>query len=346
MAKVLITRFSALGDVALLVPVVASLSARYPNDSFYVLTREPFAPLFNNIRDNVYTIPVDLKLDYKGFWGIFKLIKLLFPMKFTHLVDQHDVLRTKIIRKLLRLKGIPYAHIDKGRSDKKQMIESKKLFPPLKTSIQRYIDTFQSIGLSANANIDNVYGLPYHLSEPISMIGADKSGSWIGIAPFSKHQGKIYPVEKMEKIVEHYSRYNNVSIFLFGGGREEKEILATWSKRYSHIITIAGMFDLEKEVQFISYLDVMVSMDSANMHLASLVNVPVVSIWGATHPSLGFYGWKQDSSNAIQVDLKCRPCSVFGNKPCTNSIKYECMQRIQESQVIEKIDQILANNKI
>lgn len=343
MAKVLITRFSALGDVALLVPIVASLSARYTNYDFYVLTRKPFAPLFNNIGDNIYTIPVNLNIDYKGFWGIFKLIKLLSPMKFTHLVDQHDVFRTKVIRKVLRLRGIPCSYIHKGRQDKKQMIESKKLFPPLKTSIQRYIDTFHPMGFLANADLDHIYRTASKGNNPIHLIARDKTGFWVGIAPFSKHQGKVYPIDKMEKIVEHYSQVNHISVFLFGGGHEEKEILDTWVKRYPHVINMAGMFDLEKEVQFISYLDVMLSMDSANMHLASLVNVPVVSIWGATHPSLGFYGWKQDLTNAVQIDLKCRPCSVFGNKPCANSVQYECMQQIVQSQIIEKIDKILAN---
>ena len=85
----------------------------------------------------------------------------------------------------------------------------------------------------------------------------------------------------------------------------------------------------------------MLTMDSANMHLASLVGTPVVSIWGATHPNVGFYGFRQDPNNDVLIDLVCRPCYVFGNKPCANSEQYACMNRISETSVIDKINNIL-----
>ena len=87
----------------------------------------------------------------------------------------------------------------------------------------------------------------------------------------------------------------------------------------------------------------MVSMDSANMHLASLYGVPVVSIWGGTHPYLGFYGWGQQMENAVQVDLDCRPSSVFGNKPCPRNM--ECMNLVSPIMVYDKIIQQL-NRKL
>ena len=81
---------------------------------------------------------------------------------------------------------------------------------------------------------------------------------------------------------------------------------------------------MEAELALMSHLDVMVSMDSGNMHLASLINTPVVTIWGATHPLAGFMGWNQSEENAVQVDLPCRPCSVYGNKPCSRK-DYACL---------------------
>ena len=79
-----------------------------------------------------------------------------------------------------------------------------------------------------------------------------------------------------------------------------------------------------------------VSLDSANMHLASLFGVPVVSVWGATHPFAGFFGWAQPTDNAVQIDLYCRPCSVFGNKPCYRG-DHACMQQLPEEKIIEKV---------
>ena len=95
-----------------------------------------------------------------------------------------------------------------------------------------------------------------------------------------------------------------------------------------------------------SHLQVMISMDSANMHLASLVNTPVVSIWGATHPYAGFMGWNQRYENAAQVELDCRPCSIYGNKPCLRG-DYACLKNISPEQIISKVESLLltSNNK-
>ena len=84
----------------------------------------------------------------------------------------------------------------------------------------------------------------------------------------------------------------------------------------------------------------MVSMDSANMHLASLVDIPVVSIWGATHPYCGFKGWRQNDENIIQLPLTCRPCSVFGDRPCHRG-DYLCLNGIKPAIVTDKILSIL-----
>ena len=89
-----------------------------------------------------------------------------------------------------------------------------------------------------------------------------------------------------------------------------------------------------------SHLDVMVSMDSANLHLASLVNTSVVSIWGSTHPFAGFMGWNQSHDSVVEVDLPCRPCSIYGNKPCLRG-DWACMQNISPEVVVEHIERIL-----
>jgi ADP-heptose:LPS heptosyltransferase len=85
-----------------------------------------------------------------------------------------------------------------------------------------------------------------------------------------------------------------------------------------------------------SYVDVMLTMDSGNMHLASLVETPNVSIWGATHPYAGFYGFGQNPDNAVQIELSCRPCSVYGNKPCFRK-DYACMNGISPQKIVKKI---------
>ncbi|NDV68894.1 glycosyltransferase family 9 protein [Dysgonomonas sp. 25] len=337
MARVLVIRLSALGDVAMLVPVVASVAERYPQDRFYVMTRVAFTPLFNNLSFNVNTISVDVRGKHKGFFGLLKLVFKSVFMGFSHVVDEHDVLRSKLIRWAIMLTGRKVRHIDKGRKEKQQMIESKVLNPPLKHTVDRYLDTFVRLGFPAEISFNSILDYVMQDYSIIEKITGKKEGKWIGIAPFARHEGKMYPLEKMERVVEMLSKEAGTTVFLLGGGRKEKHVLDEWQSKYAHTINLTGQLNLEKELQVMSMMDVVVSMDSANMHLASLVNTPVVSIWGATHPSLGFYGFRQDIDNAIQMDLPYRPTSVFGDAPCDE----DCMKGITEQMVVDKIHQVM-----
>lgn len=340
MARVLITRVSSFGDVAMLVPVVFSVAARYPQDRFVVLTRKAFAPLFENLGFNINAITIDVNKQHKGFWGIFRLLRSVTRYKYTHVADVHDVLRTKIIRFYMFILGKNVAHIDKGRAEKKRMIETKELVPALKPMTERYMEVFEKIGFPAKMVFTNYFELKKRSLYPLRAVVTEKTGQWIGIAPFSKHAEKVYPLDKMENVVARLSQQLNTTLFLFGSGSEEHSLMQKWADKYSNVITISGKLNLENEILLMSYLDVMISMDSANMHLASLVRVPVVSIWGATHPNLGFYGFGQDPDNAIQIDIECHPCSVFGEIPCFRK-DIACLNWITEDVILKKVHEVL-----
>jgi ADP-heptose:LPS heptosyltransferase len=99
---------------------------------------------------------------------------------------------------------------------------------------------------------------------------------------------------------------------------------------------------MNQELILMSHLDCMVSMDSANMHLASLTNTPVVSVWGATHPYAGFLGWNQNPDNIVQLNLNCRPCSIYGSKPCMRQ-DFACMRNINPDTIAERVENVLKN---
>lgn len=180
-----------------------------------------------------------------------------------------------------------------------------------------------------------------------SVISPKQEGEkWIGIAPFAAHKGKIYPVKLMEQVINKLiSDHDNIRIFLFGRGSKESDIFSIWCKKYKQCIFVSDSIEqIYEELILMSHLNVMISMDSANMHLASLVNVPVVSVWGSTHPYSGFMGWNQSESNAVQIDLPCRPCSIYGNKPCLRG-DYACLNNIPPEQITERVNIVLAKNK-
>lgn len=340
MSRILITRVSSFGDVAMLVPVVYSVAARYPHDRFIVLTRKAFSPLFENLGFNVSTKSFDANR-HSGVGGFLKLMFAVGKGGYSHVADVHDVLRTKILRKFLLIQGKKVAHIDKGRSEKKDAIDHKKLNPPLKHTTERYLEVFEKIGFPAELSFTNYFEFRERSLYPLRSVVKEKIGRWIGIAPFSKHEGKIYPLEKMERVLAAFAENPENHIFLFSSGKQEELVVTQWAEKYPNTISVTGKLNLENEMLLISFLDVMITMDSANMHLASLVQTPVVSIWGATHPALGFYGYEQDPQNAIQVELDCRPCAVYGDLPCLRK-DYACMNMIKEETIINKVEKILS----
>lgn len=341
MSRVLITRFSSFGDVAILVPVVSSVAIAYPQVQFTVMTKKAYAPLFEHMNFNVSVIGIDLDKT-NGFFSLCKIIRKACGFKYTHLADEHNVLRTRIMRLFMPFFYTKRATIDKGKKEKRLMIESKITSPPLEPTVERYLDVFLKLGFTkTKLNFSNIFAFQSANYGYIKDIVPEKQGKWIGIAPFSKHEGKTLPFSKIKEVIEILSTRENVTIFIFGIGENKREI-QTIENKYSNVIILHRM-RLKKELILISHLDVMLSMDSANMHLASLCEVPVVSTWGATHPSLGFYGYKQSLENAIQVNLPCRPCSVYGENPCKyhGDEEYMCLKKINVNDIILHIDNIL-----
>lgn len=345
MSKILVIRFSALGDVAMTVPVISSYATAYPNDEITVLTRGFLSPLFSHMPSNVTFMGVNLD-DYKGFWCLNRLYKLLKNENFDYVADLHNVLRTQFLDVRFQLSGIKVKKIKKGRKNKKALTRQKnKQLVDLATSFDRYRNVFLDLGKKDfEINFKSIYSSKEDsLIEDNSIFDENKKlpeESWIGIAPFAKHKGKIYPIDLMEKVIAILLENNNYKIFLFGGGANEEKIFDNWCEKYKNVISLAGKFDMDTELKFISKLDVMVSMDSANMHFASLVDTPVVSIWGATHPYCGFLGWGQDYDNVVQLDMPCRPCSVYGNKECMYG-DYPCLKNIKPETIYSKVVKVL-----
>ncbi len=341
--KVLIVRLSALGDVAMTIPVVYSVCRAYPDTTFVMLTQKVATQLFVQAPANLQVVVADVKGRHKGIAGLYRLSREMRQLSIDAVADLHDVLRSKVLRFFLKIAGIPAAVIDKGRAEKRRLTTQKeKKLKPLASSFERYAKVFQTLGFIGSTDFASLYGegegdvtLFAEKTEP------KQSGEhWIGIAPFAKHKGKIYPLERMEQVVDQLSKEADCKIFLFGAGDAERRILDEWSKRYPRVITLADKrYGFAFELALISHLDVMVSMDSANMHLASLVATPVVSVWGATHPYCGFLGWQQSEERIVQRDLPCRPCSVFGNKPCLRD-SYACLD-IAPEQIVEQVKRCL-----
>lgn len=340
MSKILVIRFSALGDVAMTLPVLYSFARHYPQHRLVVLSKTNMGALFTEAPPNITFHGVDLKNEYRGMAGLSRLFHELKTEGFDAVADLHDVLRSKYLRWRFRLAGIRTAHIDKGRKGKRRLVsERHKQLKQQATSFERYADVFRRLGYVFPLSFSSIFQtVKPQLPAAVQQLSGEKgSCRWIGIAPFAAHRGKIYPLELQEEVIRCLSALEATRIFLFGGGKKERETLEAWEKKYPRTTSVAGKLRMEEELLLMSRLDVMESMDSGNMHLASLVNTPVISVWGATHPYAGFMGWHQDPQNAIQADLPCRPCSIYGNKPCRRG-DYACLCHINPQTIVNRIN--------
>ncbi len=320
------------------VPVLQQLLEQHPHLKVTVVSNAAFAPLFAGI-DRCRFHPASLKTTHRGIRGMLRLFRELRQAAPVDAVaDLHGVLRSTLLRLCFRASGYRTAVINKGRAAKKALTrKSNKVLQPLPSGFERYASVFRELGLSLqlqpNRQACTKKALPGGMT---ALLPAGKPA--IGVAPFAQHAGKMYPAEKMKTVIRMLSERH--AVYLLGGGKAEAEQLQQWADEIPGVSSLAGQYAFADELAFISQLRVMVSMDSANMHLASLYGVPVVSVWGATHPFAGFYGWGQDPARAVSVELSCRPCSVFGNKPCWRG-DHACMEQIHPLQIVEQVEKTL-----
>lgn len=306
---IVVIRLSAMGDVAMTVPILRALIEQYPQLKITVLTRAFFFPFFRDL-PNVYLFPIDIKGKHKGVFGLFKLSKELKALGIDAVADLHNVLRSNILK--LYFLGKPFIQINKGRAEKKALTSGER-FQQLKTTHQRYAEVFQKLGFPidlSNPSFPN----PKTLSPKVSDIVGTKSGKWVGIAPFAAHESKMYPLELMKEVIATLSK--DYKIVLFGGGKKEIALLNDVERNNANVVNSAGKLTLDEELDVISNLDAMLSMDSGNAHLAAMLGVKVITIWGVTHPFAGFAPFNQPEDYALLADKNIFPkipTSIYGN---------------------------------
>ncbi|WP_366893083.1 glycosyltransferase family 9 protein [uncultured Aquimarina sp.] len=315
-AHILVIRLSAMGDVAMTVPVLRTFRAAYPNVKITVLTRKFFEPIFSDI-ENLEVYHADVKGKHKGIFGLSKLSKELRELGITAVADLHNVLRSNILKKFFALRGIKVIQIDKGRAEKKALTRSEnKEFKQLKATHQRYADVFNRLGYPVDLE-KHVFPEKTPLTPEILKLTENSTKKWLGIAPFAQYESKVYPLELMVEVIEKLDKEDTYEMFLFGGGKKEKDILNNIDSKYKNVINVTGKLSFEDELKLIGNLDVMLSMDSGNAHLAAMYGVPTITLWGVTHPFAGFMPFGQPMEHAILPNLAKYdqiPTSIYGNK--------------------------------
>jgi ADP-heptose:LPS heptosyltransferase len=342
--KVLVVRFSALGDVALLVPVIKSFVQTYQDVEVTVVTRPKFAPLFYDI-ERVVAFAADVDYTYNGVFGMRELFRTLIrKANFEVVIDMHDHIRTIVLRTLFRFFGTDVVVFDKGRAEKKLFTKKAgKIDQPIRHTVIRYQQAFEKAGFPFNL-VEPPY---FSLNDSLKTAATDwlaqkdlvKNEKWIGIAPFAMHASKIWPLENYIGLISDVLKKKQAKFFLFGGGPREVKYFESLQQKFpEQVVVAAGQLKLRQEIALMQRMDLMLCVDSSNMHLAALAGVPVLSIWGGTHPDVGFSPFKTQSEivQVSRAELPCRPCSVYGRDTCYVG-GFPCLTRIKANIISDEI---------
>ena len=340
-----VMRLSAMGDVAMTVPVLMALAHHYPELKLTVISRPFFKPFFKDI-PNLHFFAFDEKKRHKGILGLWRLFQDLKVLNIDAFADLHNVLRSKVVRTLFALSGKKTAFVDKGRAEKKALTRvENKIFQPLTTMFERHQLVFETLGFTIDLSRPQ-FPAKAKFSQPELASIVSQSNTLIGIAPFAQYDSKVYPLDLMQEVIDTLAQNQEHTILLFGGGQNEKEQLDNLKRDKNNVINMAGKVTFTAELDLISNLDVMLSMDSGNGHIAAMLGVPVVTLWGATHPYAGFLPFNQTLDNALVSDRNHYPnlpTSVYGNKKVAG---YEnAMRTILPEQVVARITEIIKEKK-
>jgi ADP-heptose:LPS heptosyltransferase len=342
--NILVLRFSAMGDVALLAPVLRSFLYAFPTHHLTLATRPKFSVFFQG-QDRLSCFPADVDSTYKGLIGIFRLFLALKKTKPALVIDLHDHIRTRIICFLFWCIGVSIMRFDKGRKEKKLITGKKnKVIGKLPHTVERYREAFATAGLSfpllPSPHFNIIKETLDQTEQWLQSKGLVKKEMWVGLAPFAAHKSKIWPLENYYELIREIKSKKPVKFFLFGGGKSEIDFFVELQKTFPQdCVVVAGQLGLGQELALIKKLDRMISVDSSNMHLAALLGIPTITIWGGTHPNVGFAPFGNMDEIKIQIPtevLSCRPCSVYGKDTCYRG-DFACLIGIKAKEVAAQV---------
>ncbi|MBI2358578.1 MAG: lipopolysaccharide heptosyltransferase II [Deltaproteobacteria bacterium] len=338
--KILVVQTSFLGDAVLTTPLLSAIRRRFPSAHLTVLCTPQAKPLLEGHPDVHEILTDDKKGKGKGWKGVWRKAKELRARGFTLAFAPHKSLRSGL---LLFLAGIPnrvgfrcsagwffYHHRvdrDPSRHDAERMLS---LLKPFGAAPEQ-----DSVGLRVVADAQ----AEARVEEVFRSLGVGGSGITFGINPGSVWATKRWTAEGYAALMVRLKQKYRCDIVLFGGPQDGAVVDRIQRLSGDLGVALPGRFDLRELVCAISRCDLFITNDSAPMHIAVAGGVPVVAVFCATTPSLGFYPY---TSRAIVVekDLPCRPCSSHGGRRCPLGTE-DCMRLIGAEDVLRGVEKVL-----
>ncbi|MGV3505200.1 MAG: glycosyltransferase family 9 protein [Adhaeribacter sp.] len=323
MKKILILRFSSIGDIVLTTPVIRALKKQVPQARVHYATKRQFQAVVaaNPYLDKIHYLDGNLN----------ELVKELRQEQFDFVVDLHNNLRSRLIRFKL---GVPGESFDKLNFRKWLLVNLKWGQMPQVHIVDRYLAAAGRLGVRNDGQgLD--YFIPAGEEVALSDLPPEVQQGYAAFAIGAQHATKKLPVDKMISLCEKISQ----PIVLLGGkeDRQTGELIAAHFARQheaapTRIYNACGLYTLNQSASLVRQAEMVFSHDTGLMHVAAAFRKKIVSIWGNTIPGFGMYPYKTEFSVLERPGLPCRPCSKIGYRECPQG-HFKCMREIDFSRI-------------
>ena len=319
MKKILIIRFSSIGDIVLTTPVIRCIKEQKPEIEIHYITKKSFKGILehNPYITKIHTIEKDVK----------EIADELKKENFDFVIDLHNNIRSMQTKKLI---GKPSSSFKKLNFKKWILVNFKVDKMPAMHIVDRYMQTVEGLGIK-NDNKGLDYFIPANDEVKISSLPLLHQKGYVGFVIGAKFYTKQLPTEKIISICKKI----NQPIVLLGGKEDIERAMQIEKAVGTTIYNACGKYNLNQSASLVKQATKIITHDTGLMHIAAAFKKEIISIWGNTVPAFGFTPYLPDAkSKMVEVkNLSCRPCSKIGYDKCPKG-HFKCMMEIDEKEFI------------
>jgi ADP-heptose:LPS heptosyltransferase len=321
--KILIIRFSSIGDIVLTSPVIRCIKEQVEGAEVHFLTKKPFLQVLkaNPYLDKIHVLEDSLKA----------LIESLYAEDFDYIIDLHNNLRSFMVKYKLKK---PAKAFNKLNFEKWLLVNLKIHKMPAIHIVDRYLETASFLGVKNDGKgLD--YFIPPEEELALAQLPEPQQKGYIGFVIGGQHATKQLPEEKIVSII------NKIDYpFILLGGKEDYaagEKISAFAGR-DKVYNACGKYSLNQSASLVRQANKIISHDTGLMHVAAAFKKDIISVWGNTVPEFGMYPYMAGENSLIAEvkGLRCRPCSKIGYSRCPKKHFY-CMNLIDELEITENI---------
>ena len=320
MSKILVVRFSSIGDIVLTTPILRCLKSQLNNVEVHYLTKTPFASLLseNPYLDKIYAIEKEID----------EVIPQLKEENYDQIIDLHKNLRTKRLISKLRIKSSSFPKLN---IEKLMLTRFKINRMPDLHIVERYFKAIEGLGAKNDGK-----GLDFFLNDADKVDGLPEK--YMVVSAGAKFATKRMPIELLSAIVSNIS----AKIIVLGGSNDQ-EIGRALEEKFPNVKSFCGELSLRESAFVLSKASVALTSDTGLMHIGAAFNIPSVTVWGNTTSSFGMYPYMPENNDLYrlhEIELNCRPCSKIGYDKCPKK-HFNCMNMQDSSKISEDLNHYL-----